>query len=242
MPITYPTDSAGNPTISINPPTGTGCVQVQGTTATGSVAIGNAVINGVNADGGNGGAASIQLMAADAAKQLKVNNEGGKATYVSAFQVTPAASATDIVQLIGSATKIVKVTRVSIAGIASSAAVIDVIGVKRSAADTGGTGSSTTITNHDSGDGVATAVCTAYTANPSVGATGSKYGNARFGKVGLQTAAGTVTPIPLIWTFGMNNDKALTLRAGISDAFCINLNGVQSSGQVMDIEITWTEE
>ena len=241
MAITFQTDSAGNLNVALVPPTGASSTYVQGAGAVASAIVGNPVAIGVNADGANAASSALKTVTGDTAGAAHVNTEGQKATYTAAFQVTPASSATDIVQLIGSSTSIVRVTRVSISGIATAAAVIDVVGIKRSAADSSGTISAQTIVNHDSGDAVASAVCSAITANPTLGATGSKYGNCRFGKVALQTAAGTVAPVPLTWDFTNRNEKGLVLR-GVAQAFCVNLNGVQSSGQVMNVEVTWTEE
>ena len=242
MAITFPTDSAGNQQVATIPPTGTTSTQVQGAGATGLALVGNPVAVGVKADGANGAAAVMQVSVGDSANTMAVNAEGRRATYSIGFQVTPAASATDIAAITGSATKIVRVTKVVLTGIATAAAVIDVLAIKRSAADTAGTITSQTgIVNHDSSDVVATAVVNAITVNATLGATGSKYGTAKNSKCGLLTAAGSVAPRPTVWDFGGRGEKHVVLR-GIADWLAVNLNGVQSAGQVMSIEITWTEE
>jgi hypothetical protein len=242
--MSIPQDSAGNIGVALVPPTGTLSTQIQGTTAVGNALVANPVSVGAICNGVNGATAANQALLGSQGASLSVNTEGRQATYSACFAVTPAASATDIAMIIGSASKIVRLTRVAISGIATAVAVIDVVGIKRSAADTGGTITAQNITNHDSNDAVATAVCNAITVNATLGAQGSKYaGNVRFSKLGLQTAANLLgaAPQPLVWDFTNRNERSVVLR-GIADAFCVNLNGVQSSGQVMDLEFTWTEE
>lgn len=237
MAITLQTDSAGN--LLVNPVTSGNNQAVIGPQATGAALTTNPVYLGVNADGGNGAAAAGAYATADNANNLRVNTEGRLATYSSGFSVTPAASATDVATIIGSSTKIVKIKNVTISGIATTAANFLVQGIKRSAADTSGTSTAPAIVNHDSNDGAATAVVANYSANPTLGATGSKYGTMR--QENLFLGASTNPGGKLSWDFGTRNEKSLVLR-GVADAFCINLNGVTITGGTLYVEITWTEE
>lgn len=240
-PISIPTDSAGNLGVSCNMPTGTNATQTQGITSTGSTLTGNVVPLGAPADGANGAAQKVQPCNLDQANSLKVNPEGQKTTYSYAFQVTPAASATDIAGIVGSATKLVKITKMRISGVANTAVVIDVLLIKRSAADTGGTSTNPGAVNHDSNDAAATATAYNYSANPSVGATGAKYGTFEEDKLTIGKSDGTTKPDVLVWDFAQRSEKALTLR-GTADAVYLNLNGVQSAGEVLNVDITTTEE
>jgi hypothetical protein len=242
MALNFPTDSAGNLLVTINGTFDTTAAGMQGNTSVGSSPTGRPVQVGINADGANGAAATVQRAAGDAALAQAVNTEGRLATYFSAFQTTPPGAATDTAMLIGSATKVVKLRRVTITGIATGAITIDVIGIKRSVADTVGGITAQTAVNADTNDVAATAVASLFTSNPTLGATGSKYGQVMQDKLVLGVAAGTTTPGVLVWEFGRNNDKPMFLR-GIADAFCVNLNGVQAdAGQRMNIKFEWSEE
>lgn len=88
-----------------------------------------------------------------------INTEGTKTTYsVGITGFTPAATATDFFNIIGSATKTVRVTRIAISGMATSGASIAISLVKRSAANTSGTPTTPTPVPHDANDAAATAV------------------------------------------------------------------------------------
>lgn len=239
MAITLQTDAAGN--LLVNPASSGNTQAVGGPQAVGGTLSTNPVIVAVVQDGANGAAGTIQALSSDSVGCQKVNIEGHQTTYSCAFSVTPAASATDIAQLIGSGSKIIKLRRVLISGIATSAATINVLGIHRSTANSGGTITGQTAVNHDANDAVATAICSAITANPTLGATGSKYGTTEYSSLVLGLAAGTTPPSQLVWEFGTRSEKPIILR-GVADNYCVNLNGVQSTGQVMYIKFVWTEE
>jgi hypothetical protein len=248
MASAIPQDALGNLGVNINGGTGTKSLPIMGAQGAAAAVVGNPVVFGVNADAANGGAAVAQFAAGDSKLAQSVNVEGRKATFYIAFSVTPAASATDIAMIQGSATAVVKLTRLSISGVATAAALIDVLGVKRSAADTGGTSTNPVPVAADLNDlsGVwvsgATAIINVYTANPTLGASSATgYGVPRRSKMLLGVPAGTGSPFVLNWTFGERSEKAMTLR-GVADSFCVNLNGVQSTGQIMNVEMAWTEE
>src|SRR5271167_1815036 len=98
-----------------------------------------------------------------------------RATYVASITgLVPAAACTDLVSLIGSASKVVKVTRVEIKGqtTAVTARSVEVQLLKRSTASTtsGVSTGSPTAVPYDSGDPVATAVMYGWTTcNTSLG-------------------------------------------------------------------------
>lgn len=165
-----------------------------------------------------------------------VNTEGTKATYSLAGAVTLAATPSDVVILNGSGTKTVRVTRVEVSIAATAAGIVDIVLIKRSAANTGGTATTPTPIPHDSSDSAATAVVSVYTANPTPGAS---VGNIRWTKVGV---SGADVENTFSWDFTRNNDKALVLR-GTAQGLAINLNGVALlTGEVFSYSIEWTEE
>jgi hypothetical protein len=74
-----------------------------------------------------------------------VSIEGTRATFsVGAAGITPAATATDILTLYGSGTKTVRVSRIKISGTATSGATADILLVRRSTANSGGTATNPT--------------------------------------------------------------------------------------------------
>jgi hypothetical protein len=169
---------------------------------------------------------------------LAVNTEGTKKSYGAAIVgFTPAATATDFFQILGSGSLVVRVTRITISGIATAAASIDIQLVKRTTANTGGTQVAATMAAYDSNDAGATAVVNSYSANPSV--LGTSAGNIRGAKLNLG-AAGAAGSI--VWDFTTRNAKAVVLR-GAAQSLALNWNGAAvPSGTSVDIDIEWTEE
>lgn len=171
-----------------------------------------------------------------------------RATYSSvALALPPAASATDIACIAGSATKTVIVRRISISGSAGTLVTAPFTLVRRTAVDSGGTAATTTanwannIAKHDTTDAAATATLISYSANPTINDTSPTYLRSDELTVPV-TSAGTVTR-PLIWepdiAFGF--PKGWVLR-GIAEQLCVNLNAVSISSGLLHASITWTEE
>jgi hypothetical protein len=166
-----------------------------------------------------------------------VSSEGTKNTFSSASSgVTLAATATDFWELIGSATKTVRILRITLTGICTAGASPDILLIVRSTADTSGTASQPAITPNDSNDSPATAVINLYSANPTLGVA---VGTIRARKLNLGTvsAAGT-----LEWKFSDVNDQAIVLR-GVAQVLCLNFNGqAVPSGTLIDIETEFVED
>lgn len=153
---------------------------------------------------------------------VPVSNEGYLPTYSAAiFNVTPAATPTDVFCLQGSATQTVKVTRVEFNAAATSAGAVDVILVKRTTPNTGAA-SSVTVTSHDSFNQPAAASAVNYLVNPSALGTGSALRSDEMA-VTLSTAS-AVPNTPFVWNFGTRNSQYVVLH-GTSESLCINLNG-----------------
>ncbi len=162
--------------------------------------------------------------------------------------LVPASSATDIFTLTGSATKTIRITRIEITATTTSAtpAALDVLLLKRSTADTGGTSTgSPTPVPHDSADAAVSATVLAYTANPTTGAlVGTALRNAKF----FQTLATyTATDFPakdsLVWEFGNRPGAQAIVLRGVAEVLAINLNGVTATATAsFNIAIEFTEE
>jgi hypothetical protein len=159
------------------------------------------------------------------------------ATY-SATNVnyTVASSATDIFTITGSGSKTVRVRRMGMSGIQTTAGQGTVILLKRSTANTGGTATTCTNVPYDSTSAAATAVVRAYTANPT---TGTLVGNLYADRLFIGTA--TSNSDRGIWEFNCLKAQPLVLR-GTGEVLSINLNGITASGNVINAWVEWTEE
>jgi hypothetical protein len=157
-------------------------------------------------------------------------------TYSCSFVVAPAATATDVFQLIGSATTTVEITRVWISATQTTGGSADIFLAKRSTANTGGTSTASTNVPRVSTDAAATAVGSIYTANPTT--TGTLVGNVSITSIPVPAAA-TNTVVPTFIDFGLYN-KPITL-IGVAQTFAINLNGVTVTGGSLKINVEFRE-
>lgn len=157
----------------------------------------------------------------------------------SAVGITSAATATDLFTLSGSATKLVVVTGIDCSGIATTAGVADLLLVKRSTANTGGTSTTPTPVPLDSANGTATAVLRAYTANPTVG---TAVGTMGAKKLGLPLATGAKAP-DTTWNFVQDNYNRPIVLRGVAQSLALNGNGVTlAAGAAVSCTVTWTEQ
>lgn len=193
------------------------------------------------------------LVAAPASAQVNTVPQVGvvsgyvpKVTYSAGFiGLVPAASATDVICLAGSATKTVKLTGIRLGGSAGTAVAVPVTLVRRVAVNTGGTAATTTanpannISKRDTGNATATAVPIAYTANPTITDTAPTYMDSIEVFFGVTTAsiASVTTTYNAIDTLV----QPPTL-SGAAAQFCLNFNAVSISTGLLNGSITWTEE
>ncbi len=166
-----------------------------------------------------------------------VSTESAKATYsVGIIGFTPVATPTDFWQLVGSATKVVRVLRISISGFATAAISEDIQLIRRSTATTGATPTAPAIAQHDSNDAAPTAVVNSLAANGALG-TGAGTLRAQKLNLGATGAAGTI-----VWDFTTRNSKGIVLR-GVAQQVALNWNGAAvPAGTLLDIDVEFTEE
>lgn len=172
-----------------------------------------------------------------------------KATYSAGFiGLVPVASATDVICLAGSATKIIKVTMIRLSGTAGTLVSLPVTLVRRAAVNTGGTAASTTanpannISKRDTTQATASAVPISYTANPTITDSSPTYLDSA--ELTLPTTAAGVVSLPLVFDYGKdlaNLNAPVTLR-GAAQQVCLNFNGVSVSSGLLNGSLTWTEE
>lgn len=161
--------------------------------------------------------------------------EKGAKTYSCSVNVAAAAAATDIAIINGSASATVYVTKVVISGIQTTAGLNDILLVKRSTANSGGTSAGGTVIGHDANDPAAGAAVLAYTANPTPG---TAVGNIRRNYQPIGGATSVVNPV-VEYNFG-DKGKAIVLR-GVAQGLAVNLNGATLTGGTFDVSFEWTE-
>lgn len=200
--------------------------------------------------------ALIGALCAPASAQVNVVPSQGlitatlnKQTYNAvSIGLVPAASATDIFCITGSATKLIKVAGLTIYGTAGTLITVPAVVLRRATVDSAGTAASTianpanTISKADTLNGTASATLIAYTANPTINDASPTY--VRSANITLPTTAAGTTPTNTVFTFGANLPQftqQLTLR-GIADQVCLNLQATSVSSGVLNITATWTEE
>lgn len=250
MPI-YPSEPSVEST-AISDPTGANVVAIVGTAlkvdgsavtqpvSAADLTNGNQVVKGIpTSTGQKPMSGSVAVVLASDQSTIPVSTEGAKASYSAGFSaLVPAAAATDVFTIQGSATKIIRVTRiaVSITTTAGSGIALNTTLVKRSTIDSGGTSTTASLVAHDSTNTAGSAVVRGYTANPTLGTSVGTIRSNRF-----QVATAGATENELVWDFGTRPAQAIVLR-GTSDQLCINLGGGTITGPIAAFSVEWTEE
>lgn len=144
----------------------------------------------------------------------------------------------------GSATKTVRVTRVSCFAQATGAIYTKVTANVNSAADTGDAGTALTAVPHDSLDPAATAVALFHTTSPTPG---TAVGAVRTGilNVTLLTESATDFPTvnpPLTWEFGTRPFEQEVVLRGVAQTFSLDTSAAFGSGGNAYCDLAWTEE
>jgi ABC-type transporter Mla subunit MlaD len=143
-----------------------------------------------------------------------------------------AASATDVFRIVGSGTKTVRITKLTISGRTTSgspvACIIKVI--KYSSANTAGTSVATTAVPLDSSYPAATATVNHYTANPTLG---TAVGN-------IATRSITFQASGLVETLVFEFENPIVLR-GTAQQLSINLNATTITGASICCDVLWEE-
>jgi hypothetical protein len=170
-----------------------------------------------------------------------------QATYSAvSIGLVPAASATDIFCISGSTTKNISIKRISISGTAGTLVTAPFTILRRVSLDTGGTAATTTAlpvaSANFSSDPAATAVLTAYTANPTIVDASPIY--FRTSVLSLNTTAALVAAPPLEFRFGEDIAyfaHALDILKNTTQQVCVNLNAVSVTTGLLNIDISWVE-
>lgn len=158
------------------------------------------------------------------------------------YGIVPAASATDIACLTGSATRVIRVNSVRVSGTAGTLVTLPVLLHKHTVANTGGTAALTTAlpvaVPLDSNNATASATPTAYTANPTIDATAAQI-DAMVASFNVTSAL--VNGSQAYFEYRAHNYiQAPTLR-GIAQQVCVNLGGISVSSGLLAVSFEWTE-
>lgn len=159
----------------------------------------------------------------------ELNSYSAAVIGISAGSVT-----TDVITITGSASKTVRVRRIVLAGIQTLASHRDIVLIRRSSANSGGTSTTSSAVSLDTNNPVGTAVVRSYTANAA--ALGTAVGNVSIRKILVTALGGSFDQC--IFDFPRDG---LVLR-GVNDSAAINLNTVASAGLLLSGCIEWTEE
>lgn len=165
-----------------------------------------------------------------------------KPTFSIATTVTAASAASDVFELRGSATKLVKIRRIRINGAATTAANMPILLVKRSALDDAGStqGTQPTVAVFDTGNltgqVAATAIGELFTVNPVENQT---FQMVEERLVGLGNFT-TTQPALFDLTWGLHG--SVPVLRGAAQTLSINLGGSTFSGNVLFLYVEWTEE
>ena len=164
----------------------------------------------------------------------------GKAVYSSVISnLTPGATPTDIITIIGSASKDVIVTAIELFTTQTLSGTNTFFIVKRSAADTGGTSTTPTTVPYDSALGNATAVVRQYTANPT--SLGASVGNVLAAKI-TTPAAGSLANDAYVFDFTRGGMLSGYVLNGVAETLALNFNGAALPGGLnITANIIWME-
>jgi hypothetical protein len=165
---------------------------------------------------------------------------GQPPVYSAAFRsITPAATATDIFTITGSATKTIRVLRINFSAIQTTGASQEILLVYRTTANTGGTSATGTNVPWDPTTAAATATTRSYTANPS--ALGTAAGNLQIIKYFVEEG-GSGSPEDYTFDFTSSNSESGIVLRGTGDTLALNWNGAAvPAGLNMDCFMIWSE-
>jgi hypothetical protein len=169
--------------------------------------------------------------------------EPSVATYAATgVGIVPAASATDIACIAGSATRVIRVQSVRVSG-SGTAISVPVLIKKNASADTGGTPGTGVVLPVayalDSTNPTSTATLVSYTANPTIpDSAAGIISSANLGLVAT-TVGAAVTPYVLFDYAERTFSEAPTLR-GVAQQICVNLNATSPTA-LLNVTFRWTE-
>lgn len=183
-------------------------------------------------------AATMQREAPGRVGALLVSSDGTKPTFRSGAtgQTLYSTAAATLVEIVGSASKTIRVKRIEVWGQAATKYSTE-LQLLRCTAASGGSANTAVLGQHDGSDSAATAVVNYYTAAAASGTTHSVIGGKSMGVQSNNSGSYS----PAVWDFSRSQDKALILR-GAGDVIEI-YNTVTSLGTgTFGFEVEWEED
>jgi hypothetical protein len=173
---------------------------------------------------------------ADCAGSVYSNNEGRKATYRAVTSGVVVTANGVLMQIIGSATKTVRINRIACNGILTTAGMV-LVQVNRTTAAASSVSNAVVVTPRplDTTSAAATAVATSYTA-ATLGT-----GNTLLASARALYAPATALSTGVEFLFGNRNGQSLVLR-GTSEWAQITVATSSYTGALFDIDVEFTEE
>lgn len=156
-------------------------------------------------------------------------------TFRAVVNVALAAAATDIFIIPGNATNTVYVTRVTVSGIQTTAGLVDVLLIKRSAANTGTSAAATSVPL-DASDAAAVSLPISYTANPTPGAAVGTIDRAYVNAGPLATGV-----VQTVKDFNFGAYGKPVVLSGVAQGLAVNLNGATVTGGIFTVVVEWLE-
>lgn len=168
-----------------------------------------------------------------------------KAAYASvSTSFAPVASATDIWDFFGSASKTIKIHKITYLYRSGSSAVAhDAKVIRRSTANSSGTSANCDVVKLDTSSAAASGQPRSYTANPTLGSTVGAvavFGQPSFGAAGAIGSAGFAAGQPIVIFESSPLRAPITIR-GTAEGIGLNVGGVSIGGTVI-VAVEWTEE
>lgn len=159
-------------------------------------------------------------------------------TYSASIRAfTPVATPTDIVTIAADATKAIKILRIEIFGLQTTAGLNEFFLIKRSTVNTGGTAAAITATPLDSRSPASVAVVKKWTANPTLG---TAVGTLATAQAVSLAATGLTTPA-FVFDAAAIGGSPIVLRA-ITEQLSLNFNGAAVPiGMALNINLYWAE-
>jgi len=195
--------------------------------------------------GANASAQCIAVGGVNTVPQIGVScaSESNVPTYAAtSIGLIPGAAATDIACISGSASRVVRVQYIRVAG-TGTAITVPLLIKKNASVDTGGTLALTTAIPvpyaMDSTNPAATATTQAWTANPTI--TDSAPGIIDAAALFL-AATTTSTAMPFVqFDYAERNYSQAPILRGIAQQVCVNLNGTSPTA-LLTVSFKWTEQ
>ena len=160
---------------------------------------------------------------------------GKKNTYFASISFSYATNGTDIFNIAGATGKIIKVHRIYVEGTQTNDSFRIVSLIKRSTANSLGT--AITGVPSDSVFPAHSALIQYYTANPTLG---TSVGTMITEPTYLPKANSAIVDT-FIYDYANDEESIITLRSA-NESISLNMNGQTSAGNIMYVNVVWTEE